>query len=47
MEFLIAILIFSGSFAIYDAIRKVNNNIVDQTEEIKKLNNNLKEYSKK
>lgn len=47
MEILIAILIFSGCFAVYDAIRKVNNNILEQTEEIKKLNDNLKEYIKK
>jgi hypothetical protein len=34
MELLFAVLIFAGIFAVYDAIRKVNNNILDQTEEI-------------
>ncbi|GAE24908.1 hypothetical protein JCM9140_871 [Halalkalibacter wakoensis JCM 9140] len=37
MDFLIGILLFCGLFAIYDAIRKVNNNILNQTEELKKL----------
>ncbi|WP_226528740.1 hypothetical protein [Metabacillus niabensis] len=34
---LFGILIFAGIFAVFDALRKVNNNILDQTEEIKKL----------
>jgi hypothetical protein len=38
MDYLLLILIFAAMFAIYDAIRKVNNNILRQTEEIKKLN---------
>ncbi|MCV9888026.1 hypothetical protein [Metabacillus halosaccharovorans] len=37
MMILFGILIFAGIFAVFDAIRKVNNNILDQTEEIKKL----------
>lgn len=41
MELLIAILIFTGLFAIHDAIRRVNNNILAQTDEIKKLGEEL------
>ncbi|WP_168927320.1 hypothetical protein [Halobacillus salinus] len=37
MDFLFLIMIFFGIFAVYDALRKINNNILDQTEEIKKL----------
>lgn len=39
MGILFAILIFVGLFAIYDLIRRMNNNIIEQTEEIKKLRN--------
>lgn len=46
MDFLLLILIFTALFAIYDAIRKVNNNILNQTEEIKKLNEHLKNSNK-
>lgn len=38
---LFAILIFVGLFAIYDLIRRLNNNVLEQTEEIKKLRNEL------
>ncbi|MFC4799548.1 hypothetical protein ACFPA1_09275 [Neobacillus sp. GCM10023253] len=41
MDLLVGFLIFAGIFAIYDALRKVNNNILDQTEEIKKLREEL------
>ncbi|WP_172799164.1 hypothetical protein [Bacillus sp. FJAT-29814] len=41
MDILILVLLFAGMFAIYDAIRKVNNNILDQTEEIKKVREEL------
>lgn len=37
MDILGLFLIFAGIFAVYDALRKLNNNILDQTEEIKKL----------
>ncbi|MFD2655661.1 hypothetical protein [Gracilibacillus thailandensis] len=47
METLFLILIFAGIFGIYDAIRKVNNNILEQTEELKKIREQLKENSKK
>lgn len=36
MELLVIILIFAGIFAIYDSIRRVNNTILEQTEELKK-----------
>ncbi|MDN4492515.1 hypothetical protein [Ureibacillus aquaedulcis] len=38
---LFAILIFVGLFAIYDSIRRLNNNVLEQTEEIKKLRDEL------
>ncbi|USK62368.1 hypothetical protein [Peribacillus asahii] len=41
MDLLLGILIFAGIFAVYDALRKVNNNILNQTEEIKKLREEL------
>lgn len=41
MGILIAILIFVGLFAIYDLIRRINNNIIEQTEEIKKLRDEI------
>ncbi|MFV8829768.1 hypothetical protein ACNSTQ_18545 [Alkalihalobacterium sp. APHAB7] len=41
------VLLFAGLFAIYDAIRKVNNNILEQTEELKKIREELKENNKK
>lgn len=37
MMILFGVLIFAGIFAVFDALRKVNNNILNQTEEIKKL----------
>jgi len=37
MDIGLAVVIFVCSFAIFDAIRKLNNNIIEQTEEIKKL----------
>ncbi|MCT2536314.1 hypothetical protein NC661_13245 [Aquibacillus koreensis] len=42
MDILILVLIFMGIFALYDAIRKVNNNITEQTEELKKLREDLR-----
>jgi TctA family transporter len=47
LESLIFVLLFTGLFAIYDAIRKINNNILVQTEELKKIREELKENSKK
>ncbi|SHN06981.1 hypothetical protein SAMN05216179_1736 [Gracilibacillus kekensis] len=47
MEVLFLILIFAGIFGIYDAIRKVNNNILEQTEELRKISVQLKENSKR
>lgn len=41
MNILFAILIFVGFFAIYDLIRTLNKNILEQTEEIKKLRSEL------
>ncbi len=43
MDLLFVILIYTGIFAIYDALRKINNNIIDQTEEITKLREKLTE----
>ena len=41
MDIGLAIVIFVCSFAIFDAIRKLNNNIIEQTEEIKKLREDI------
>jgi len=46
MGLLFAILIFVGIFAIYDAIRRVNNNILEQTSEIKKLREDIEQIKK-
>ncbi len=47
MELLVIILIFVGGiFAIYDSIRRVNNTILEQTEELKKLREELKGKNK-
>ena len=42
MELLVGVIAFFVGFLIYDAIRKMNNNILEQTEEIKKLREELK-----
>lgn len=42
MELIIGIMIFVGLYSIHDALRKINNNIMDQTEEIIKLQEELK-----
>ncbi|MCA0987248.1 hypothetical protein [Guptibacillus algicola] len=46
MGTLFIILIIAGIFAIYDALRKINNNIMEQTEEIKRVGLEAK-HSKK
>ncbi|WP_179107207.1 hypothetical protein [Sediminibacillus massiliensis] len=46
MGILFGILIFAGIFAVYDALRKVNNNILEQTEEIRKLREDISRNSK-
>ncbi|MFS0861091.1 hypothetical protein [Fredinandcohnia sp. 179-A 10B2 NHS] len=42
MDILFGSLLFAGVFAVFDALRRMNNNILDQTEEIKKLREDLK-----
>lgn len=46
MDLLVGSLVFAGIFAVYDALRKVNNNLLDQTEEIKKLREVLAKNNK-
>jgi len=46
MDLLVGFLVFAGVFALYDALRRVNNNIIDQTEEIKKLREELTKGTK-
>ncbi len=46
MDLLVGFLVFSGIFAVYGALRKVNNNILNQTEEIKKLREELSKCNK-
>ncbi|WP_170885464.1 hypothetical protein [Bacillus alkalicellulosilyticus] len=47
MDLLFLILIFTSLFAIYDSIRRVNNNILNQTEELKKIREAIEENNKK
>ncbi|WP_169917335.1 hypothetical protein [Alkalihalobacterium alkalinitrilicum] len=47
MELLFLILIFAGIYGVYDAIRKLNNNVLEQTEELKKIREELKETRNK
>ncbi len=47
MELLFLILIFAGIYGIYDALRKLNNNVLEQTEELKKIREELKESRSK
>jgi len=42
MSSLIGFIIFLGIFLVFDAVRKLNNNVIAQTEEIKKLQERLK-----
>lgn len=46
MGILFAILVFIGFFAIYDLLRRLNNNILEQTEEIKKLRDEVTQTKK-
>ncbi|MED3564505.1 hypothetical protein [Bacillus xiapuensis] len=46
MDLLVGFLVFAAIFAVYDALRKVNNNILDQTQEIKKLREELAKGTK-
>lgn len=41
MDLLFFIMTFGGIFAIFDALRKINNNILEQTEELKKIRDEL------
>lgn len=42
MDLFVGVTVFVVGFLIHDAIRKVNNNILEQTEEVKKLREELK-----
>lgn len=42
MDLFVGVIVFFVGFLIYDAIRKVNNNILEQTEEVKKLREEVK-----
>ncbi|ULT59995.1 hypothetical protein L1999_13285 [Neobacillus drentensis] len=46
MDLLVGFLILAAIFSVFDALRKVNNNILDQTEEIKKLREELAKGTK-
>jgi len=46
MGLLFVILIIAGIIAIYDSIRQVNKNILAQTEEIKRLREEIQESKK-
>ena len=47
MDLFFVILLFVLILAIYDLIRKTNKNIVEQTEEIKKLREDFTQFIKK
>ena len=47
MELLFVILTFTSIFAIYDALRRINNNILNHTKEIKELRAELTQNRKK
>ncbi|MFE6169706.1 hypothetical protein ABE042_02615 [Viridibacillus arvi] len=42
----IGVVIICAVFAVFEAVRRLNNNVLEQTEEIKKLRDELKEYNK-
>lgn len=42
----IGVVIICAVFAVFEALRRLNNNVLEQTEEIKKLRDELKEYNK-
>ncbi|QTM99074.1 hypothetical protein ERJ70_07020 [Sediminibacillus dalangtanensis] len=46
LNILFGFLVFAGIFAVYDALRKINNNLLDQTEEIKNLLDEIKKINK-
>lgn len=46
MDLLVGFLVFAAIFAVYDAFRILNKNILDQTEEIKKLRQELTKNTK-
>ncbi|WP_281280609.1 hypothetical protein [Salibacterium salarium] len=39
---LIGVAIFAGIFAVFDAIRRLNKNVIQQTKEIKELREELR-----
>lgn len=47
MELLFVVLLFVMLIAIYDMVRRVNKNILEQTDEIKKLHDNLRQHLNK
>ena len=47
MELLFGILILVGILGLYDLLRRLNNNILDQTEAIKKIHEELLRTNKK
>ncbi|MCM3715185.1 hypothetical protein [Halalkalibacter oceani] len=43
---LFGLLTFIGVFCVFDAIRRLNNNVLNQTEEIRKLREDLRQGNK-
>lgn len=43
----IGIVIICAVFAVFEAVRRLNNNVLEQTEEIKKISDELKELGKR
>lgn len=46
MDLLFVIVLFVLLVAIYDMIRRTNKNIIEQSEEIKKMHDNLRQHMK-
>lgn len=47
MDLLFVIVLFVLLVAIYDMIKRTNKNIIEQSEEIKKMHDNLRQHMKK
>ncbi|MGE7835595.1 hypothetical protein ACQKND_15570 [Viridibacillus arvi] len=43
----IGVVIICAVFAVFEAVRRLNNNVLEQTEEIKKIGDELKELRKR
>ena len=47
MDILVAIVVLVCGFSVFEAIRKLNNNVIEQTEELKKLRQEVQSIKEK